>query len=661
MSENEHRVKYFPLPDLACGGGIEKIEELYQKKDTLEVQDINDAIEFYNFYLYFHDEKLIWKKWTKEQVSEFKKFSKELKSKAFQFIGQLDDSSICSELSNLYFEYNDDFIYLFEKTKLYKKISNITFNEIFETNKLHLNNILENKNLTDYFGEDIVSLLLDMEDGGEYIIKAADSENNEIDTKIYIPKCLTIENKNIILEKYLLSANINLNYINLLLDLPLYKSLSPVLVKKYIQKRNVIEKQIFQNSIQSYYISVSFVENQNELAIIENSSDGIKTTYSKDWILDNIDDYSTLLNNFIYMFEFSDETMRLYLPSININSGLIRALCNSNNSKIYNINPVAQKLEFQRILSMQAFYKLLLSKNVLLEKVFSWFFSEYLVNEFEVPLFKTHISLDSRSYLEKCHELVTNIDVICKQFYSYKEFGEISFDLLKINSKNITFQDIPSLLNNKYVYGCGHDFNMLCYYLFSDQCLLSYVPRIKKSYKSFLELILKEEIYKSDYNDRDKNILDTLKQWEVINFDNNNQILLKNMIRINILKELYIMGFLNFHRYPQNYKDEIYFLKTKNCVCFKDTLLSNDEANYFNYYLNDVYSNGPKLRNLYAHGIEYLNDNEDSHYSNYIVLLRLMVLLIIKINDEFCLKDVDNIKKIADLRSCNRKEECVGG
>lgn len=643
MSENEHRVKYFPLPDLACGWGIEKIEELYQKKENLEVRDINDAIEFYNFYLYFHDEKLIWKKWTKDQVVEFKNFSNELKSKALKYFGQLDDASICSALSNLNFEYNSDFICLFEKTNLYKKISHTTFKKIFQTNILHLNNILENKNLTDYFGEYIVSLLLDMEDGGEYIIKAADSENNEIDTKIYIPKCLTIENKNIILEKYLLSANINLNYINLLLDLPLYKSLSPVLVKKYIQKRNVIEKQILQNSIQSYYISVSFVENQNELAIIENSSDGIKTTYSKDWILDNIDDYPTLLNNFIYMFEYADESMRIILPSINVNSGLINTLFKSNNSKIYNLNPVAQKLELQRILSMQSFYELLLSKNVLLEKVFSWFFSEYLVNEFEVPLFKTHISLDSRSYLEKCHELVTNIDVICKQFYSYKEFGEISFDLLKINSKNITFQDIPSLLNNKYVYGCGHDFNMLCYYLFSDQCLLSYVPRIKKSYKSFLELILKEEIYKSDYNDRDKNILDTLKQWEVIDFDNNNQILLKNMIRINILKELYTMGFLNFHRYPQNYKDEIYFLKTKNCVCFKDTLLSNDEANYFNYYLNDVYSNGPKLRNLYAHGIEYLNDNEDSHYSNYIVLLRLMVLLIIKINDEFCLKDVKSI------------------
>lgn len=649
MSENEHRVKYFPLPDLACGWGIEKIEELYQKKENLEVRDINDAIEFYNFYLYFHDEKLIWKKWTKDQVVEFKNFSNELKSKALKYFGQLDDASICSALSNLYFEYNSDFICLFEKTNLYKKISHTTFKKIFQTNILHLNNILENKNLTDYFGEDIVSLLLDMEDGGEYIIKAADSENNEIDKKNYIPKCLTVENKNTILENYLTSTNINLNYVNLLLDIPLYKSLSPVLVKKYIQKKNELENQILQNSKQMYSISVSFIENQKDLVKVENSSGGIKTTYSKDWILDNLYDYPTLLNNFIYMFEYADESMRIILPSININSGLINVLCSSNNSKIYNINPVAQKLEFQRILSMQAFYELLLSKNVLLEKVFSWFFSEYLVNEFEVPLFKTHISLDSRSYLEKCHELVTNIDVICKQFYSYKEFGEISFDLLKINSKNITFQDIPSLLNNKYVYGCGRDFNMLCYYLFSDQCLLSYVPRIKKSYKSFLELLLKEEIYKSDYNDRDKNILDTLKQWEVIDFDNNNQILLKNMIRINILKELYTMGFLNFHRYPQNYKDEIYFLKTKNCVCFKDTLLSNDEANYFNYYLNDVYSNGPKLRNLYAHGIEYLNDNEDSHYSNYIVLLRLMVLLIIKINDEFCLKDVDNTKKIADL------------
>ena len=78
---------------------------------------------------------------------------------------------------------------MFEKTKLYKKISSITFNEIFETNKLHLYNILENKNLTDFFGEEIVSILLNLEEGGEYIIKAADSENNEIDKKNYIPKC----------------------------------------------------------------------------------------------------------------------------------------------------------------------------------------------------------------------------------------------------------------------------------------------------------------------------------------------------------------------------------------------------------------------------------------------------------------------------------------
>jgi hypothetical protein len=40
---------------------------------------------------------------------------------------------------------------------------------------------------------------------------------------------------------------------------------------------------------------------------------------------------------------------------------------------------------------------------------------------------------------------------------------------------------------------------------------------------------------------------------------------------------------------------------------------------------------------------ELIVQNEDLHYSNYIVLLRLMVLLIIKINDEFCLKDVESI------------------
>ena len=75
VEKNEHRVKYFPPSDMAFGWGIEKIEELHSNKYKLVVQDVNDAIEFYNFYLYFHNEDLKWSIWPEDRVSEFKYFS----------------------------------------------------------------------------------------------------------------------------------------------------------------------------------------------------------------------------------------------------------------------------------------------------------------------------------------------------------------------------------------------------------------------------------------------------------------------------------------------------------------------------------------------------------------------------------------------------------
>ena len=49
--------------------------------------------------------------------------------------------------------------------------------------------------------------------------------------------------------------------------------------------------------------------------------------------------------------------------------------------------------------------------------------------------------------------------------------------------------------------------------------------------------------------------------------------------------------------------------------------------------------NGLEIRNKYIHGIQQVNMNEDEHKQNYYILLRLFVLLAIKINDEFCLRD----------------------
>lgn len=62
------------------------------------------------------------------------------------------------------------------------------------------------------------------------------------------------------------------------------------------------------------------------------------------------------------------------------------------------------------------------------------------------------------------------------------------------------------------------------------------------------------------------------------------------------------------------------------------------ESDYLNYILNNKYSNSLFLRNMYLHGTQ-LVDNEVLHKSNYMIILRLFILVIIKINDELCLKE----------------------
>jgi hypothetical protein len=61
------------------------------------------------------------------------------------------------------------------------------------------------------------------------------------------------------------------------------------------------------------------------------------------------------------------------------------------------------------------------------------------------------------------------------------------------------------------------------------------------------------------------------------------------------------------------------------------------EQEYLDYILNKAsFSNGLDLRNKYVHGSKPKNDKENS--SDYLEFLLIMAMIIIKINDEFCLK-----------------------
>jgi len=54
------------------------------------------------------------------------------------------------------------------------------------------------------------------------------------------------------------------------------------------------------------------------------------------------------------------------------------------------------------------------------------------------------------------------------------------------------------------------------------------------------------------------------------------------------------------------------------------------------YMITEVFDNGLDLRNKYLHGTQKLD--EYSNNQDYYIFLRILILIVIKINEEFCLK-----------------------
>lgn len=102
---------------------------------------------------------------------------------------------------------------------------------------------------------------------------------------------------------------------------------------------------------------------------------------------------------------------------------------------------------------------------------------------------------------------------------------------------------------------------------------------------------------------------------------------------INTMLELYICPIY----YGSELREQVDILAASGDLRYKGTLFSRPEQDYLNFMLNKAeFSNGFDLRNRYIHDTCTLN--EEMQQQDYLELLKIMALIIIKINEEFCKK-----------------------
>ena len=645
VKERYKGVEYYKGTDLAKGYMLDKAKEVYDELQLGHpIDNINEALQLYNimkyendgtFLLYLGENKIEWLK-EKNFIA---------KSLVGKYINRHSD--ILAEYQDVDFIYKESFWEIVEKRKLNDITENrfkrfvdkldIFERQIFKHDKLFKKYDVELREYMLTYPEESTNLLLD-----KYLLKHMRERE-----KSYLPQSLTIKDKEHIINEYLELDNPNLNYTRLLSNVQDTKEFSldtrVKLKAKRVSKR--LESELFGDcSGHGTEIVVEFKENVDGTVKQYFTLSKVGTDVDIEWLRSNMDN-PTLLNNFIYIFEFVNDNMVSEFPYNEIYaSGCERF--SFTYEKEYKKCIAFSMRESLSLAQMHAYYSFLKSKNKELEVIIEWFFNVYLKEEFNIENFNIKLPPTDNANFEKCKSIFPTIESIIKKYRFYIEDGYIDEELVEMESKPLPFSQCPSMTNERYVYiaSDNDEARIFINIMFSDQSVLTYFPNYGDSqYNTLIERLDVDKLYLHDIEHYQKSSLDWLIEHNYVTINDDNKIVLVNRNRTRIYYDIYRNGVIATSKLSDNLKQEVDKLLNEGALVAENTLLTRQESDYIDYYLNkSKFINGYDLRNKYLHGTSSSYDNENEHYINYLHALRLLITIMIKINDDLCTANIES-------------------
>lgn len=585
---NKIRIKKLQKNDYLFSNMVNRSLKLFERFDENEFCDINDILELYNAKKNLEIEGNFEKIINKINVDEIVKI----------YFLKIDNNNVEDSYKEIYCEYIEDYWELFHKYSVYKKIKKDNFKKIFGKKELEI--ILKYKSIVKKFEKEILELINENNESVNLIIK-----KNIYGNKLYFPRLLQEINFNDFFNKKIETNEINNSNIDIIINSKI--NLSEELIYKLKKKREDFLNDM--KHVEILYEQIIEYKNIESTSKIEKiSEDKIKLIYNSKWLEENLD-YPTILNNFIFVFEFVDLQRRCsFSKNNNIILSLVEFVKDDLKSK-YTLSELFSV--FYHI--MLKYYYFLKGKNIYLEDVFNYFFNQYIPEEFNIDVFNININYFDLSYLNKIKLLLPELERVLKQFIFLVEKKDNVEEFLEISSKPFKYKEIPSFIEKKYAYlKKGKKKNLREKFIYIHKNMIG---------KKIIELKLDE-----------KNIFEELLKEYLLNIDGEEKIYSTN--KYNFLKDIFEKGFVSYGNFYKKKFNE-YNKIEKEYLDFNSTLFSEQESQLFNYFLNKAeYLNGYDIRNRYLHGA-YSKD-EKVHEFDYIILLILFVIVIIKINEELC-------------------------
>ncbi len=635
-----NKVVFHSKEDMAGGYNLQKGEHILRADTKSNYTDINEVIELYNIKKYI-DNDLYLRNWTQDDFTNFKQKATEFGKAIGRFFATIDDNNVVSEYEKTLRNYVHSFWKIVNNQSIFKRISKTNFSNILKNEPHLIHEILIHKGIVDHYDTEIKNFLLTYSQSAEILLSIYEVKDDFGKNQKYLPKSLTVQEKESILSNYLDSTDVNYNYIGLIQNARNrndFKVSDKTRLKAKRLHKSETEKFFAGNNGMRYGVSVSFPEKSTKIKdgnIDENSI--INYSYSLDFIKQNREPY-LLFQNFIVLFEYLDIQRRINLVSKKNKMGVFERIMGVHSQNEYRGGTEFNLLEMTSQIQLAGYNKVLSDLGISLENVLHEVFTSSFQEKYEFANNARFSIPSATSYFEKVRLLAPEFESVLKQFKLFVEDRSIDFELLQISSTPTSIKDIPSLNQNKYIYfnednqeavGCADLF-------FSDQTLLAYVEPFKeKHYHTFFDLLANEQVKYSNYEEHQKPRIDYLIDKGFINIDSSDIIQITNPPRVIILRDLYINEVASFYRYSFELRQEAQQMEVEKIIYFGNSLFSIPEQAYFNYFLNkSEFTNGLDLRNSYLHGTQASPDEIQKHEYAYFTYLKLLILTFLKIEDD---------------------------
>lgn len=636
-----NRVHFYSTHDLSNPMFIDRMSEVVKSyEEGKHPEGINDYLEMYHIVQFVEHGKYPLE-WDESHISGVKQY----KGKIAAYFSQLKPD----ELPGLYAEaergYQSTIWQIIDTFKIKGLITEPVLRKILAEHSWKLKDLLMYSWIVEKNNALLAELLKENEHTAEWLLEEY-VEDNRLDNrkKLYFPKSLTGQNKDTIIRNYVNSDKANLNYVRLVLaakrsaDFPLH----PLTIKAARIKEQALNEAIFAMGavhVASYGVALTEEPNAPVKECKVDEEGRTMFVYNKK-VIDECQE-ATIIYYCGQVFEFTEKYGFITLISKDAETDAFEKVTGLHARNAYDLDMAFRMRENMSFLQMQALESALLDTCRSIEGVIKTFYEDFLKAEYGYKGLSMTLPKHDDSLILKIRSLVIEMDAVAHQYDCYVSYGSIDKDIVELTPPQ-KLTDTKSLLSHRY---CvlnkeNTDVWYLIYLFFGSQSMLFFVEPCKDAhFGNYYELLDSGiEAKYEDYENYQRPYIDSLLEKGYLLKDDKGILRCVKMREVRLLKHLYEYGACSYWGYSKEERMMLDDMVSRGWVEFDNHLLSPAERDYFSYYLNnEKFTNGPAIRNNYAHGTTP-SYSEKKHKKNYLQLLVLFVLLLLKISEDLDMK-----------------------